>query len=367
MEKKVVIHGRKNVNKLDNLLVLACIIIAVGSIWLSIGIAANDLGGLSVAAFRDVALSLGFIANVEKYGQAAILSVYNSAVFYGSLLLLVIGTIYLFKKGKKEKVPGLVTEFVAAVGFVFFLSFVYEMLGGTMAGKISVAFPVIAIILMVCLAAIMAFAIYAVYSKYNVDLIPDEEVTVGKVYEDAAKEEKKPEPMKEEKKPEPVPEPEPVVEEEPEEEVEEDEVEESEEEDEFDSETNYKGLGARRRRIPFEKKLRKADAETKERYKIIADGLKEYDFNDRISIPGETFSYKREKLVFLTFSGKTLKVFLRLNAKEFEDSPIPLKDASGLKKYEETPAYLKIKSGLAARRVVSLVERIAEENSVPKK
>ena len=100
---------------------------------------------------------------------------------------------------------------------------------------------------------------------------------------------------------------------------------------------------------------------------MIVNALNEYEFNDRISIPGETFSYKRERLIFITFSGKTLKAHFKLSPRRFEDSPIPAKDASDVKKYEDIPMYLKIKSDLAARRVIALGRELAEKHEVPKK
>ena len=360
MAKKFKSYGRKNTNKLDWLLAIACVIIGVAALWISLGISLKNAGAIASVAFRDVLLGLGFIADSTVYGQAAVLAVYNTVIIYGSFLLLVLGTIYLFKKDKKDRVPGLVAEFVAAVGFAFYLSFVYELMSGTAKGSVALAFPIVLILFLVALGCLAIYATYLTFSGKSVELKKKEEP----VYEDYIEEPVKEEPVVEEKKEE-EPEPQPEPEEEPEEE-EEDEEEVEDDEDE-DTSGNFKNLGKRNKRVPFEKKIRKADLDTKARYNLIVNALREFDFNDRISIPGETFSYKREKLVFLTFSGKTLKAYFRLNAKDFEDSPIPVKDASELKKYESTPCYLKVKSDLAARRVVALATQVAKQNDVPAK
>jgi hypothetical protein len=86
-----------------------------------------------------------------------------------------------------------------------------------------------------------------------------------------------------------------------------------------------------------------------------------------MSIPGETFSYKRKRLIFITMAGKTLKVHFAIDPREFADSAIPVKDASEAKKFEDIPSYLKVKSDLAVRRVIALAQRLAEEYNVPKK
>ena len=128
----------------------------------------------------------------------------------------------------------------------------------------------------------------------------------------------------------------------------------------------FEGLGKRRKRIPFEQRLKRAPAEARVHYKEIIEAVNEYKVSDRKSIPGETISYKKERLMFITLAGNTLKVYFALDPKEFEDSTIPLKDASDVKKFESTPSYLKIKSSLAVRRAMRLAKRVFTEHGVPK-
>lgn len=129
----------------------------------------------------------------------------------------------------------------------------------------------------------------------------------------------------------------------------------------------FSKLGSRRKKVPFENKMRRSDEQTKANYKLIFDVLRKYDVNDRKSIPGETISYKKKKLVFATFVGKTLRIYFRIDPKKFENTTIPIKDASGIKKHADLPAYLTIKSGLSARRAVAIAEQVFKANRVPLK
>ena len=350
-KKTLKLYGRVKFNKLDVFIGIVAAIIAVGALWMSIGIAIADAGAQAGRVLLDVALGLGFISSVSAFGQSAVVSVYITFFFYGALLLLIFGTVFLKTKQIKGRVPGLVAAFVAAIGIIFFIPLAFEYSFGVAQGTVALVFPIVLFVFIACLAACIVFAVIATFNQsIDVEFHHEQEPEI----------EAQPEP---EPEPEPEPQPEPEPEPEPEEEAEEaeEEVSEDEEGDIFSS------LGQRRKRVPFENKMRRADKETRERYKMIVAALREYDFNDRKSIPGETFSYKREKLIFITFAGKTLKVHFRLDPKNFIDSPMPVKDASDVKKFEETPLYLKVKSNLAARRCIKLAEQIIEQYNVPKK
>jgi len=132
-------------------------------------------------------------------------------------------------------------------------------------------------------------------------------------------------------------------------------------------EKDYSQLGDRRKFIPFENRIKHCKPETINRYKEIVKGINEYDVNDRFSIPGETFSYKKERLVLLNISGKTLKVYFKLDPTKFIDSTIPIKNVSNIKKYQDIPSCLVIKSDLAARRAINLAHDLFKDRKIPKK
>ena len=172
---------------------------------------------------------------------------------------------------------------------------------------------------------------------------------------------------------EPVEEPveEPAPEEEPEE-VEEDEDDEDEDEDEEGEEgeefeevevVNEQGETVkikRRRRASFETKLHRSEYDIRHKYYDLRDYIKWYGLRNRISIPGDSFSYKRRKYAFITIVGKHIKFYCALDPDKYENSPIPVERATA-KKFVDTPCVLRIKSDLAYRRAKLLVDDMMKE------
>ena len=156
--------------------------------------------------------------------------------------------------------------------------------------------------------------------------------------------------------PAPVKEPEPEPEPEPEEEPEEEE-EDEEEEEEAPAEVGPDGLviKGKRKRKPFETRLRNSEYDLRHKYYDLRDYIKWYGLRNRVSIPGDTFSYKRQRYAFVTIVGKHLRIYLQLDPKDYADSTIPVEQAEA-KKYEDLPCLLRIKSDLAYRRAKKLVD-----------
>ena len=167
-----------------------------------------------------------------------------------------------------------------------------------------------------------------------------------------------PAPKKEEKKPEPEPEPE----EEPEEEEEEDEgEEEAPADDNSPVGLNIKG---KRRRASFETRLKNSEFDIRHKYYDLRDYIKWYGLRNRISIPGDTFSYKRQRYVFVTIVGKHIRVYLNLDPANYADSTIPVEKAEA-KKYEDLPCLLRVKSDLSYRRAKKLVDDLIQKIGIP--
>ena len=167
------------------------------------------------------------------------------------------------------------------------------------------------------------------------------------------------------------------VEEEPEEEEELDEEDEGEDEEgsEEDGEefeevevVNEKGETVkikRRRRASFETKLKRSVFDLRHKYYDLRDYIKWYGLNNRISIPGDSFSYKRRKYAFITIVGKHIKFYIALEPEKYENSPIPVERATA-KKFVDIPCVLKIKSDLSYRRAKLLVDDLMKEIGLPK-
>ena len=164
-----------------------------------------------------------------------------------------------------------------------------------------------------------------------------------------------------EKEPEPEPEPE------PEEEPEEEDEEEEEEDDEAPAEVGADGLviKGKRKRKPFETRLRNSDYDLRHKYYDLRDYIKWYGLRNRVSIPGDTFSYKRQRYAFVTIVGKHLRIYLQLNPQDYADSTIPVEQAEA-KKYEDLPCLLRIKSDLAYRRAKKLVDDLMAKIGMPR-
>ena len=169
-------------------------------------------------------------------------------------------------------------------------------------------------------------------------------------------------PKQEEKEPEPEPEPE----EEPEEEEEEDEDEAPAEESADDNApAGLAGAKGKRRKASFETRLRNSEFDIRHKYYDLRDYIKWYGLRNRISIPGDTFSYKRQRYVFVTIVGKHIRVYIGLNPKDYAESTIPVEEATA-KKYEDLPCLLRVKSDLSYRRAKKLVDDLMQKIGIEK-
>ena len=163
---------------------------------------------------------------------------------------------------------------------------------------------------------------------------------------------------------EPQPEPEPEPEEEPEEEEEEGDEEGDEEAPADDNAPAGLNIKGKRRRASFETRLKNSEFDIRHKYYDLRDYIKWYGLRNRISIPGDTFSYKRQRYVFVTIVGKHIRVYINLNPEDYADSTIPVEKAEA-KKYEDLPCLLRVKSDLSYRRAKKLVDDLMQKIGIP--
>ena len=169
----------------------------------------------------------------------------------------------------------------------------------------------------------------------------------------------------EEPQEEPAEEPAPV-EEEPEEELEDDEEAEDEVEEAPVVDNAPAGIPkGKRRRASFETRLKNSEFDLRHKYYDLRDYIKWYGLRNRISIPGDTFSYKRQRYVFVTIVGKHIRVYLGLDPNDYADSTIPVEPAQA-KKYEDLPCLLRVKSDLSYRRAKKLVDDLMQKVGLDK-
>lgn len=120
----------------------------------------------------------------------------------------------------------------------------------------------------------------------------------------------------------------------------------------------------------FTAKLKQSDDEVKDRYGMIKNALLSYKkIKSTVSWNADRFNYGRATIAKMNIRGKTLCVYFALDPKDpaFKQTIYNQKDMSEQKAYAQTPFMMKIKSDLAAKRAVRLVETLAEQNGVAKK
>ena len=120
----------------------------------------------------------------------------------------------------------------------------------------------------------------------------------------------------------------------------------------------------------FTAKLKQSDDEVKDRYGMIKNALLSYKkFKSTVSWNADRFNCGRATIAMMNIRGKTLCVYFALDPKDpaFKQTIYNQKDMSEQKAYAQTPFMMKIKSDLAAKRAVRLVETLAEQNGVAKK
>lgn len=120
----------------------------------------------------------------------------------------------------------------------------------------------------------------------------------------------------------------------------------------------------------FTAKLKQSDDEVKDRYGMIKNALLSYKkFKSTVSWNADRFNCGRATIAKMNIRGKTLCVYFALDPNDpaFKQTIYNQKDMSDQKAYAQTPFMMKIKSDLAAKRAVRLVETLAEQKGVAKK
>lgn len=160
-------YGRVNTNVLDWLLAFAFCALALGAIWLCIGISIFHAGEGAVEAFLIFARGLGFVLSPDNTGF--VVSLLTSLFFYGSVLYVVAGCVY-FKQNKiRDKYVGLFAELVAIASFLVLFAFAFEFFKGTYAYQLNNVWPIVLILVLAILLCIAVSSIVLTFKK-NADL-----------------------------------------------------------------------------------------------------------------------------------------------------------------------------------------------------
>ena len=117
-------------------------------------------------------------------------------------------------------------------------------------------------------------------------------------------------------------------------------------------------------RISFYERIVSLDQELLDDYNELKNELVSYGLKSRVSSTGDTFRLHRVTYCKMIFSGKKVKLFLKLNPADYKDSTIPFDDISHKKSYAEIPFVFKVKSGLSLRRAKALIKEMMDNNGI---
>ena len=111
----------------------------------------------------------------------------------------------------------------------------------------------------------------------------------------------------------------------------------------------------------FTAKLIESEEDVKEYYSELKNEFLSYTkVASQLNWSNDRFTYKRETIAKICVRGRTLCLYLALNPDEFPESVYHQKFAGDTKMYEKTPMMIKIKSVVALKRAMRLVELLME-------
>ncbi len=109
----------------------------------------------------------------------------------------------------------------------------------------------------------------------------------------------------------------------------------------------------------FTAKLIQSEDDIKRWYGQIKNRLLTYEkVKDRVSWKHETYRYGREIVAKLAFRGKSLCLYLPLNAADYAESKYKIEDVSSLASAEDTPSVYRIKNDRRAKYALELIDGI---------
>ena len=153
------------------------------------------------------------------------------------------------------------------------------------------------------------------------------------------------------------------------EEDEDEEVEESESDEEDSVATTLNIPKDSKPAVPFYTKILNADDKIKLFYNEIRNQFKSYrGINARVSKKADSFRKGRELIAKITYTGKTMKVFLKLNPADYNVNTYHHKDVSDKKSYAEIPLLMRVRSDRSYKYTIALINEMMAKNEVePKK
>lgn len=117
-------------------------------------------------------------------------------------------------------------------------------------------------------------------------------------------------------------------------------------------------------RISFIDRMINAEKDMKANYNELKNEIMAYKVHSRVSNSGDTFRLHRKTFMKLTIAGKSLKLYFALNPKDYENTTMPVQDASAKGIYKEIPLVFKVKSDLSMKRAKQLITTVMEKDGL---
>ena len=117
-------------------------------------------------------------------------------------------------------------------------------------------------------------------------------------------------------------------------------------------------------RIPFPTRMVEAEDEMRANYNELKSEILAYGVKSRVSNSGDTFRLHKVTFVKITIAGKSLKLYFALDPKDYENTSLPIQDASHKNIYKDIPLVFKVKSELSMRRAKQLISDVMEKHGL---
>ena len=117
-------------------------------------------------------------------------------------------------------------------------------------------------------------------------------------------------------------------------------------------------------RLTFTERLLQSEDDVLNLYNEVKNEILSWGVKSRISANGDTFRLHKKMYVRITVAGKALKLYFALDPKDYENTTIPVQDASHKDMYQEIPLVFKVKSGLSLRRCKDLIQDVMEKDGL---
>ncbi len=122
------------------------------------------------------------------------------------------------------------------------------------------------------------------------------------------------------------------------------------------------------RRTTFAEKMLALDVRTQEYYDELNNEFISYrKLHERVSGRFVSYRFGRKLVAKISVRGRTMKLHLALDCKDFEEKIYFQKDLSEVKSYAETPFTVKVKSDRGLKRAKALIEALALKEGMEKK